>query len=106
MPAASDYVAVQYAVAQLIDSGADLSTDEFVQAARDEHAISLLDDRYGDTVDLSTITSKPDVLAEMEQELSAAVGGNPPKEYGITNSGLAGYVVHLTEIAHHEAQAD
>ncbi|MBO4249482.1 hypothetical protein IL252_16870 [Halomicrobium sp. IBSBa] len=104
MPRASDYVAVQYEVAKLIDSDEELSTEEFVEAAREERAISMLQDRFGDVVDLSGITSKQDTVEEMEKELSAAVNGNTPDEYGIVENGFAGYVVHLTEMVHHEAQ--
>lgn len=104
MPRASDYVAVQYQVAKLIDSDKELTTEEFVQAAREERAIAMLDERFGDIVDLSTITSKSDVMEEMEKEISAAVEGNTPDEYGIVESGLSGYVVHLTELVNYEGQ--
>ncbi|NHN63801.1 hypothetical protein G9463_10900 [Haloarcula sp. JP-Z28] len=102
----SDYVEIQYEVAKLIDSNKELTTEEFVKAAREERAISMLDSQFGDIVDLSLIKSQPGLMEEIEEELSAAVGGNPPKEYGIMENGLAGYVVHLTELIDKEHQMD
>ena len=104
MPRAGQYVEVQYAVAQLIDAGVEMTTDEFVDAALQYEAIAKLEAEYGNIVDLSLVTSDPESLEKMEAELGEAVHGNPPREYGITESGLAGYSVHLTELVRHEAE--
>lgn len=98
MPTAASYVEVQYSVAKLIDSDAEITTEEFERAASEERAITMLDEKYGDIIDLSLIMRDPDNLREMEKELSAAVEGNSSDEYGIMENGLAGYVVHLTEL--------
>ena len=43
MPKTGHYVEVQYAVAQLIDAGVEMTTDEFVDAALQYEAIAKLE---------------------------------------------------------------